>query len=111
MQAAVEIADRVFNAQLAAHTAGRTFAAEMAIQKRRDEWVLERTADIMSDSDYTPNLFAYLIEGDDRDISALVRIQNATASDWLGSIANLHERLTKKARKIAESEASARWGF
>ena len=111
MQNVAEIADRVFNAQLAAHTSGRTFAQEMKDMRDRDYYVNERTQSILADKDYVCDLMISLIESQKNADTVIYEALWSTSKDYIGKMADFHAAMTKEARKVAESEAKRRWGF
>ena len=104
-----EISDRVFLRQMSFHTSGPSYAQELSDQRKRNEWVDNRTEEIVNDDDYFPDLIQYILETSS-GINALLHVKKAKFGDLLGASAHFHEYLTKTARMIAESEAKVRFG-
>lgn len=84
--------------------------ASLQEERNRLLWVQERTLSIVEDDDYLPDLIQYMLE-ENKGVNVFIHLRNATAGDSIGALAHYHEYLTKQARKIAESEASVRFGF
>lgn len=76
----------------------------------REEWVRNRTEQIVNDDDYFPDLVQYMLQTNE-GVNALLHLKKATYGDLLSASAHFHTYLTREARKIAESEANVRFTY
>lgn len=85
-------------------------AKQNARTVEREEWIQNRTEQIVNDDDYLPDLVASLLDTG-AGVNVFLHLRNATFGDAVGALAHYHEFLTKEARKIAESEANRRFNY
>lgn len=72
---------------------------------KREEFIRNRVETLLSDKDMIVQLFACMTEGGQEDDNALWGVATASSHNWMSALATLHTRLTRHARKVAESEA------
>ena len=79
--------------------------AQATPNREREEFIRNRVEKLLSDKDMIVQLFACMTEGGLEDDNALWGVATASSRNWMSALATLHTRLTRHARKIAESEA------
>ena len=79
--------------------------------KARTDWVHERTHNILTDEDYASDLTLAVIENHSDANGLISGLLWATSADHINQLAAFHSAMTREARRIAESEATVRFGF
>ena len=79
--------------------------------KARTDWVHERTHNIITDKSYMSDLAQLVTENHSDSDEMLFGLLWATSADHMNQLAAFHAAMTREARRIAESEATIRFGF
>ena len=101
-----QVSDALFAYQMMQHT-----GTPDADSKARHDWVCDRTHNILCDEDFQSDLMLGVIENHSDANGLLYSIVWATSKDYINQLASLHAAMTREARRIAESEATIRFGF
>ncbi|MBK6906533.1 MAG: hypothetical protein IPH08_20165 [Rhodocyclaceae bacterium] len=82
--------------------------SEEARDDERITWIVERTEQIISDKDYRLDI-AGQIALDHPEL--LLAMADATSADYISAIGAFNEKMAKRARTIAKSEANIHFAY
>ena len=100
------VSDALFAYQMMQHT-----GTPDRDTKTRHDWVCERTHNIITDKSYMSDLAQLVTENHSDSDEMLFGLLWATSADHMNQLAAFHSAMTREARRIAESEATIRFGF